>query len=287
MDLTGTLARPRPAAESVTTAEKNKPFRRPAIPPAAIWRLILPGSVLVILLVLPLGALLWRAGQTDWPAAFSDPAARQALKLSLWTSALSLVTILFTGTPLAYILARWEFRGRALLEVLLDLPVVLPPSVAGLALLMAFGRRGILGPGISMLGIALPFTSAAVIMAQIFVAGPLYVRAARIGFAAIDPQLEEAASTEGADSWQLFTRVMLPVALPSLIAGAALSWTRALGEFGATLFFAGNLAGRTQTMPLLIYLGFEQNSETALALSAVLFAVSFTLLALLRRFGQH
>jgi molybdate transport system permease protein len=170
---------------------------------------------------------------------------------------------------------------------LVDLPIVLPPSVAGLALLMAFGRRGLLGGSLEALGISLPFTTAAVVLAQVFVAGPLYVRAARIGFGAVDSQLEEAAVTEGANQWELFRHVMVPAALPALVSGALLCWARVLGEFGATILFAGNLVGRTQTMPLAIYIGFESDRGAALALSLLLVGVSASLLALLRRLERN
>jgi len=195
------------------------------------------------------------------------------------------VTILF-GTPLAYLLARWKFRLKFWLELLIDLPVVLPPSVAGLALLIAFGRQGTFGSLLAPFGITLPFTAAAVVMAQTFVAAPLYVRAARIGFTEIDLQLEEAAHVEGANQWQLFRDVMFPLAGRALIGGAILTWTRALGEFGATILFAGNLEGVTQTMPMAIYLGFERNLGVAITLSVMLVGVSTILLLLTRRLAK-
>jgi molybdate transport system permease protein len=169
---------------------------------------------------------------------------------------------------------------------LIDLPIVLPPSVAGLSLLIAFGRRGLFGSALSMLGISLPFTTSAVVLAQAFVAAPLYVRAARIGFAEIDQQLEEAAQVEGANQWQLFQEVMFPLAGRALLSGAILTWTRALGEFGATILFAGNLEGVTQTMPMAIYLGFESKLGIALALSVMLVIVSAFLLGLTRKLGR-
>ncbi len=249
----------------------------------SIWLFILPGSVLVGLLALPLVALLWRAAAAGFMGQMLDPVALTALRLSLVTSTLCALAAVLTGTPLAYALARWSFRGRAWIELLIDLPVVLPPSVAGLALLMAFGRRGLLGGWLAALGISLPFTTAAVVIAQLFVAAPFYVRAARLGFANVDPQLEEAAYTEGANQWQLFRHVMLPLAGRAMASGLILCWARALGEFGATILFAGNLVGRTQTMPLAIYLGLERDLGVALVLSALLLVVSLLLLAALRR----
>ncbi len=247
------------------------------------WLFILLGSILVFLLAVPLAALVWRAASANFMVSLVAPTAFSAFKISLTTSAVSTLIVIVTGTPLAYGLARWRFKGRALLELLIDLPVVLPPAVAGLALLIAFGRRGVFGPLLATFGITLPFTTAAVVIAQLFVSAPLYVRAARIGFAGIDHQLEEAAITEGANQWQLLRYVMLPQAGRALLGGAILCWTRALGEFGATILFAGNLEGRTQTMPLAIYLGLERNLGVALALSALLLIVSVLLLAVLRR----
>jgi molybdate transport system permease protein len=213
----------------------------------------------------------------------NQPQALSALKLSLSTSALSTLAAIVTGAPLAYVLARWHVRGRTWLELVVDLPIVLPPSVAGLALLLAFGRRGLLGASLDAFGISLPFTTLAVVLAQIFVAGPLFVRSARIGFMAVDSQLEEAAVTEGASQWQLFRYVMVPVATQGIVSGALLCFARALGEFGATLLFAGNLMGRTQTMPLAIFVGLESNRGVAIALSLILLAVSALLLVVLRR----
>ncbi len=251
------------------------------------WVFILPSAILLALFALPLTALFIRSmNQNFFNYAFSDQAFK-ALRLSLVTSTITTaVTILF-GTPLAYMLARWKFRLKSWMELFIDLPIVLPPSVAGLVLLIAFGRRGMFGSVLSALGISLPFTTAAVVIAQTFVASPLYVRAARIGFATIDKQLEEAAHVEGANQWQLFYEVMFPLAGRALLSGAILTWTRALGEFGATILFAGNLEGVTQTMPMAIYLGFERNLGIALALSVVLVIVSIILLTFTKRLEKH
>lgn len=252
------------------------------------WLFRLLSIALVGLWALPLAALVWRTATPGFTQFALTPTALAALRLSLITSAWSVLIAVVTGTPLAYGLARRPFRGRAWLELLIDLPVVLPPSVAGLALLIAFGRQGVFGGALNSLGIQLPFTTAAVVVAQTFVAAPLYVRAARIGFAAIDIQLEESAYVEGATHWQLFRYVMLPLARRALLSGAILCWARALGEFGATILFAGNLEGRTQTMPLAIYLGFERGLGVALALSVILIAASVGLLASLRSLeGSH
>lgn len=250
------------------------------------WVFIIPSAILLALFALPLFALFVRSINEGFLSyAFSEQAFK-ALRLSLVTSTITtIVTILF-GTPFAYMLARWKFRLKSWIELFIDLPIVLPPSVAGLVLLIAFGRRGMFGSAFGALGISLPFTTAAVVLAQVFVAAPLYVRSARVGFAQIDKQLEEAAHVEGANQWQLFQEVMFPLAGRALLSGAILTWTRALGEFGATILFAGNLEGVTQTMPMAIYLGFERNLGIALALSVVLVIVSVFLLMFTKRLEQ-
>ena len=239
------------------------------------------------LFVLPLLSVFLRSINAEFfDYAFSQQAL-SALKLSLVTSTVTTICAILFGTPLAYILANWKLKYKSWLELLIDLPIVLPPSVAGLALLITFGRRGLLGSTLEIFEISLPFTTAAVVIAQMFVAAPLYIRSARVGFIGIDKQLEEAANVEGANRWQLFREVMLPLTRKTLLSGAILTWTRALGEFGATILFAGNLEGVTQTMPMAIYLGFERNLGVALALSVVLIVVSFFLLMLTRRLEKE
>ncbi len=247
---------------------------------------VIPASLLACLLGVPIVVLLWRALLQDFAAYIATPSALAALRISLVTSLLAMLFTFVAGTPLAYVLARWHFRGHTIVELIIDLPIVLPPAVAGLALLIAFGRQGAFGPLLNSVGITLPFTTAAVVLAQTFVAAPLYVRAARIGFAGVNKQLEEAAYTEGATQWQLFRYVMLPLTRRALLSGAILCWTRALGEFGATILFAGNLEGRTQTMPLAIYLGFERDIGVAIALSALLIGVSLIFLIVIRRLDR-
>ena len=250
------------------------------------WGFILPSLVLIALIGLPLIALVWRSAGRDFFTYVLSENAFSALKLSLVTSSISVGLALLTGTPLAYILVHSRFPGRMLVDLLVDVPVVLPPSVAGIALLMAFGRVGIFGTWLNAVGITIPFTTAAVVIAQTFVSAPFLVRSARIGFAAIDPQQQEAARMEGANEWQLFRYIMLPLAGRALLTGVILAWTRALGEFGATILFAGNLEGKTQTMPLAIYIGFEENIKIALVLSVMLLAVSLVFLALLRKLEE-
>lgn len=242
---------------------------------------------MLALFALPIFAVLIRAFNGAFLADAFSAQAFSALRLSVVTSAVSTACAILFGTPLAYLLARWKSRFKTIVEMLTDLPIVLPPSVAGLALLIAFGRRGIFGSALAAAGISLPFTTAAVVLAQTFVSAPLYIRAARIGFAEVDGQLEEAANVEGANQWQVFQSVMLPLARRALLGGAILAWTRALGEFGATILFAGNLEGVTQTMPLAIYLGFERNIGAALSLSVLLIFVSALLLALTRKLERE
>jgi molybdate transport system permease protein len=241
------------------------------------WIFIIPGTFLLALFVLPLLALFVRSINKDFFVYTFSEQAFKALRLSLLTSTITTISAMILGTPLAYMLAHWRFRFKSWIELIIDLPIVLPPSVAGLALLIAFGRRGLFGSFLNILGISLPFTTAA------FVASPLYVRSARVGFSQIDRQLEEAAHVEGANHWQLFYEVMLPLAGRTLLSGAILTWTRALGEFGATILFAGNLEGVTQTMPMAIYLGFERNIGVALSLSVLLVFVSILLLLLTKK----
>lgn len=251
------------------------------------WLFVLPSLLLLALLALPVLALLWRAGTDGMLALIAQPSALSALKLSLLTSSISVLIAIATGTPLAFVLARRKFAGKTFLELVIDLPIVLPPSVAGIALLIAFGRQGVFGGWLNAFGISLPFTTTAVVLAQTFVSAPLFVRAARIGFAQIDHQIVEAAYVEGSNEWQLFRFLMFPLAGRAVLSGAILAWTRAIGEFGATILFAGNLEGVTQTMPLAIYLGLERSLNIALALSTVLVFVSFVLLLVTRRLEDH
>jgi len=237
-------------------------------------------AILMLFLALPLVALVWRgleAGQGISGETLGT--LRQALALSFFTSAVSLLVIVTFGTPLAYLLARTSFRGRRLIETLVDLPIVLPPAVAGIALLVAFGRRGVLGSFLGSLGITVGFTTTAVVIAQIFVAVPFFVRAARSGFVRVDRDLETAAASLGASPGVVFWRVTFPIARPALLAGAVLAWARAMGEFGATIMFAGNYPGVTQTMPLAIYGRFGAGDlSSALLLSLVLLASSLLVL---------
>lgn len=238
---------------------------------------------LLLFLLLPLLALVLRVDVAHLGRHLVDSRVIQAISLSLKTSLLTTLLALGMGTPVAYLLARRRFWGSTLLDTLIDLPMVLPPSVAGIALLIAFGRRGIFGQYLSDVGISLAFTQIAVVMAQTFVAAPFYIKAAAAGFASVEPELEQAAAIDGASSWRIFRAITLPLSRGALLGGLVMTWARAIGEFGATIIFAGNFPGRTQTMPLAIYLGFELDLGIALALSFILLGVSFVVLFVVRR----
>ncbi|MBI5671244.1 MAG: molybdate ABC transporter permease subunit [Chloroflexi bacterium] len=238
-------------------------------------------ALFVLLLGLPLLALALRALETRAWERSTGSGIPEAMFISLITTLATVSLTLLLGTPLAYVLARWQFPFKRALNLLIELPIVLPPAVAGLALLVTFGRRGLLGPALAVVGISLPFSTLAVIIAQTFIAAPFYIRSAQVGFKGVDPEIEEAARVDGASGLALFWRITLPLAWRSLAAGLALSWARALGEFGATILFAGSLQGRTQTMPLLVYNVLERDINAAiwtglllvlLALAALLFS---------------
>lgn len=257
-----------------------KAGRRPrSARPPLVWLLALP---LLSFLLLPLLAMLLRLRLDGLWATVTSQVVAQALGLSMATSLAATALALALGGPLAYLLARRQFRGRTVVDTLIDLPMVLPPSVAGIALLMAFGRRGLLGAPLAELGISISFTVVAVVLAQCFVAAPYFVKAATAGFVGVDRELEQAAALDGASPLAVLRYITIPLAWPALFSGAVMTWARALGEFGATIIFAGNLPGRTQTMPLAIYLGFERDLNLALVLSAILLTISFGVLALVK-----
>jgi molybdate transport system permease protein len=238
--------------------------------------------VLVAFLALPFLALLLRVSPGQLVARLGDPVVRDALRLSLLTSASAMVAVVLLGLPVAYLLATREFFGKRLVEVLIDLPMVLPPTVAGFALLMAFGRTGLAGRTLGAFGVALPFTTLGVVVAQVFMAVPFFVGPARAGFAGVDRRLLDAAATLRASEGFTFFRVVLPLAAPSLMAGFAMSGARALGEFGATITFAGNLPGTTQTMPLAVYIALQSDLDAAVVLSVLLLVMALGLLLGLR-----
>jgi molybdate transport system permease protein len=222
-------------------------------------------------------------------AALGSTVVIDALLLSLVTTAISLALTIAIATPLAHLLARRRFRGASLVETLVDLPIVLPPSVAGLALLLTLGRRGVVGEPLAAAGIELPFTTVAVILAQVFVAAPFYIRAARAGFQTVDRDLEDAGRVDGASERQIAWWITIPLAAPALVAGVVMTWARALGEFGATIMFAGNVAGETQTLPLVVYGEFQAGDvDASVAAAAILVLAAFGVLIAVRglRWGR-
>jgi molybdate transport system permease protein len=239
--------------------------------------------IAIAFFALPFVGLLWKAPWGDAWSILTSESSLTALRLSLWCSSWATVLALVFGTPLAWLLARISFPGRGLVRALCTLSMVLPPVVAGVALFYALGRRGLLGQYLDRwFGFTLPFTTNGVIVAQAFVAMPFLVITVEAAFRQLDTRFEDAARTLGASRWYVFRRVTLPAIRPGLIAGAVLAWARALGEFGATITFAGNFPGRTQTMPLAIYLANETNPDEAIVLSLVLIGVSFAVLVALR-----
>ena len=245
---------------------------------------------LIIFFVLPLAGLLWRAPWSDVGSVLGDHASRQALRLSLVCSLSATALSMVFGLPIAWLLARTQFRGRAIVRSLAVLPLVLPPVVGGVALFYAFGRRGLVGQWLEQaFGLKLPFTVWAAILAETFVAMPFFVITVEGALRSIDVRYEDAAATYGASRWTVMRRVTLPMIGPSILAGMALTWARALGEFGATITFAGNFPGRTQTLPLAIYLAFENDDPAGVVLSLVLVAISVIVLALVgsRVFAQR
>lgn len=246
------------------------------------WGLPLASAPLLIFLVLPLLALFLRLDFSQLWSNLTSEVVTQALTLSLLTSTTATLLTVAAGTPLAMLLARRQFRGHNVIDTLVDLPMVLPPAVAGIALLMVFGRRGLLGPWLESLGLSIVFTPVAVVLAQLFVASPFFVRSAAAGFAEIDRELEQAAALDGASRLGVFRYITAALAWPALVGGAVMTWARAVGEFGATIIFAGNFPGRTQTMPLAIYLGFERDLDLAVALAFVLMVVSFGVLVFVK-----
>ena len=231
---------------------------------------------------LPVAALLVRAAQQEnFFSSLTSDVALTALRLSIATSAVSMAIVIVVGTPFVHLVARSNSTVLKLIDSLVELPIVLPPVVAGVAMLMAFGRQGVLGPTLESMGVTLPFTTAAVIFAQIFVASPFYIRAAKLGFQSVSQEYEDVSQTLGVSPWWTFWRLTLPLAMPSMLTGLALAWVRALSEFGATIMFAGNLTGKTQTMPLAIMTAMASSLETALALSVMLMAGAVVVLLVL------
>ena len=239
-------------------------------------------GVMGLLFVLPLFALIWRAFSLPGNNLPEFQAIITATLLSLATTAVSMALIIIFGTPLAYVLARYQFPLKRPFTTFVELPIVMPPVVAGLALLSAFGRRGLLGESLTAYGIVLPFSLAAVVLVQVFVAAPFYIRAVQSRLEAFPREIEEAAKVDGSDGFKLFWLVMLPLSSRPFLSGLILSWARALGEFGATMLFAGNLMGRTQTLPLLVYSSLEQDLRVTFITALILLVLAIFSFALTR-----
>jgi len=240
-------------------------------------------ALLGVFLVLPVAALFTTLTWSDFLGGLDNPLLLPALKLSFLTTTSSLALVVVLGTLLAWRVTRNPGRLSRLLEILSQLPAVIPPAVAGVGLLLAFGRRGLLGGWLDRFGVGVAFTTTAVILAESFVSAPFFIQAAIAAFRRVDENLIVVARTLGASPFRTFLRVGLPIAAPGMVAGAAMSWARAVGEFGATLLFAGNLTGRTQTMPLAVYTSMESDLRAAQALSIILVTVAFAILFVLRR----
>ncbi|HEY3007868.1 MAG TPA: ABC transporter permease [Micromonosporaceae bacterium] len=259
------------------------PAQRRRVTTRVPFLLLVPAALGLAFLVLPLAGLLIRAPWATLPQRLTAPGVLTALRLSLQTATIATLLCLLLGVPLAWLLARVTFPGRRLVRALVTVPLVLPPVVGGVALLLVFGRRGIVGAWLDRaVGLTLPFTTAGVVVAEAFVAMPFLVIAVEGALRGADTRYEEAAATLGANRWTTFHRVTLPLVAPGVAAGAVLCWARALGEFGATITFAGNFPGRTQTMPLAVYLALETDLPAAIVLSLVLLTVSVVILASLR-----
>lgn len=239
-------------------------------------------SLLAGFISLPMISLIvWTASENAW-RAMATPEAREALLLSIRTTSVSMIIILLVGTPAAYVLARAEFPGKRAVDSLIDIPAVLPPSAAGIALLLTFGRFGLVGQYLHIFGIQVSFTTAAVVIAEVFVAAHFYVRQATVGFAQVRRDVEEAAMVDGGGRFLVFMRVTVPLAFPALVAGTVMAWARALGEFGGTIIFAGSFPGVTQTIPLAIFAARESNFDAAVALSVMVLGFAFTVILVAR-----
>jgi len=233
-------------------------------------------------IALPVVALFLRSPIESILVALHGPLVMDALRLSLMTSSVTTIAVVIMGTPIAYVSARFNYFGKEIADSLIDLPVIMPPAVAGIALLVAFGRMGLAGHYLSSFGICIAFTTLAVIMAQVFVSSPFYIRQARTSFEDVDLAFENAARTLGASRVYTFFHVILPIAMNGLISGAIMAFARSLGEFGATIMFAGNFQGKTQTMPLAIYTAMQGDLDVALCLSIILVAFSFAVIVIVK-----
>lgn len=246
---------------------------------------------ILLFISLPLLGILLRNSIPDLYANLQNHQVGQAIGLSMVTSFCAAAATILFGTPVACYLAHKKHKFHRLVDAIVDLPTVLPPAVAGVALLMVFGRRGWIGGWLDSFDIQIPFTAFAVILAQTFIACPFYIKSAAVGFSAVNKEYQQSAALDGANTWQIFRLITVPLSWSAMLSGAILTWARALGEFGATIIFAGNFPGRTQTMPLAIYIGFEIDLNVALTLSVVLICISFFTMIIVkdvlrRKFGE-
>jgi molybdate transport system permease protein len=269
--------------ETVGRAENASAHERLSSEPR-LTALTVVALLMGLALGLPVAILVARAlVGGSLAAALGTPIVLDALVLSLVTTGVSLLVTVAVGLPIATLLARGRQRGLSILEAIVDLPIVLPPAVAGLALLLVLGRRGVLGGPLETLGLTIPFTTAAVILAQTFVSAPFFIRSARTGIAGVDHDLVDAARADGASEWSVLRSITLPLAGPALAAGLVMSWARSLGEFGATIMFAGSIQGRTQTLPLVVYSEFQGGSlDASIAAAAILVIAAFGILLAVR-----
>ena len=266
-------------------AQTEQPRRYIPVRWRVFWRnipLALASVPMLLFFLVPLVALVLHVPPAQLLATYVEPTVAQAIQLSIRTTLTATGITVLAGTPVAYLLARRRFPGRILVDTLIDVPMLLPPAVAGIALLVAFGRRGLLGPYLDNANIELAFSTNAVIIAQIFVAGPFYIKTAITAFSRVDREVELAAAVDGAGALRIFRYITLPLAGSTLFSGAVMTWARALGEFGATILFAGNFPGITQTMPLAIYIGFESDLQAALVLSVILLVAAFLVLVVVK-----
>jgi molybdate transport system permease protein len=251
---------------------------------------VLLGIMIVMALAfisIPVSSLFFKISLDEFISSLNQPTVIDALWLSLITATASTLIVLLFGTPIAYINARFDYRGRILVDTITDIPAVLPPAVAGLALLMAFGRRGTIGQYFNIFGIDIAFTTLAVVLAQVFVSSPFYIRQARMSFQDVDLDYENSARTMGSSRLNTFIHISFPLALSGLLSGAIMAWARGLGEFGATIMFAGNMPGVTQTMPLAIYSSFEGGMAPAISISIILVAISFGVIIAVKLLGRR
>lgn len=268
------LTRFRQESEVLRHSSRTRPGR------AALTLFVAALLALFLLFVtVPVASLFLRISPEAFFRSLAEPVVLDALSLSLVTATISTVIVVVFGTPLALVNARHDYSGRDIVDTLTDLPIVLPPAVAGIALLMAFGRRGVVGQYLDLFGIHIAFTTVAVVLAQVFVASPFYIRQAKASFEAVDRLYEDAARTLGASPWTVALRITVPLAWGGLVSGAILSFARALGEFGATIMFAGNFQGKTQTMPLAIYTTMQGDLDAAISLAIILVVISFAVIA--------